>query len=121
MKKSSGQYGAMLRNPKDIHEEEVAKMRDTSDGCQGFYNPPEGHQSYYKAVTQEQNSSVSRDPSIARTELETKPQDPLAGKLELATTMQDPATDPRHRYAELNAEEISSVQPVELPANARTP
>lgn len=72
---------------------------------------------YYKAELAAQDPSVSKSPSIARSELGTTPQDP---RMELPATMQYPTSDTKNRYGELDADR-SAFAPVELPAEPRRP
>lgn len=89
----------MLKSPNDIHKEQVEN---------GYHGAPEG--GYYKAElasNQVQTASVSREPSV--------------GRSELGNEVRIPMTDLRHSHQELPAEDRTDFQAVELSAAPRTP
>jgi hypothetical protein len=89
----------MLRNPKEVHEANVAQGQYPHNGGEPTYNPPEGHQSYYKAEL----PSQGHEPSVMTGELHPKVQ---------------PAADVRNSHVELPTEGRTSVAPVELGTGA---
>jgi len=91
----------MQRNPKDMHEAEAAKMQSPPPGGDGAYNPPEGHQSYYKAELPSQGHY---------------PSPPMTG--ELQPKIQPHVVDARNSHVELPTAGQNSFPPVELGTGA---
>jgi hypothetical protein len=92
----------MSRNPKDVHEAKVANGEFPHNGGEAPapYNPPEGHQSYYKA------------------ELPSQGQESAVMTGELHPKVQPSEAEARNSHVELPTEGRTSFAPVELGTGA---